>query len=185
MDPLSDVLLLLTTRSFSSGGFDAGGAWAVQFPPYRGMKCYAVESGQCWLSVEGIPDAVRLQTGDCFLLPSERSFRLASDLTLPPVDFKAIVSTPVKGGILLVNGGGDCFIVGGHFTLSGTHKDILLGMLPPIVHLQTESDRAELMWSLERMRQELREPRPGGLLVAQHLAHMILVQALRLHMAGG
>ena len=33
--------------------------------------------------------------------------------------------------------------------------------------------------------QELRERQPGGFLVAQHLAHMMLVQALRLHLAEG
>jgi AraC-like DNA-binding protein len=38
---------------------------------------------------------------------------------------------------------------------------------------------------MERMRQELREPQPGGFLVAQHLADMMLVQALRLHLAEG
>ena len=35
------------------------------------------------------------------------------------------------------------------------------------------------------MMQEMREPRPGGFLVAQHLAHLLLVQALRLHLAEG
>jgi AraC-like DNA-binding protein len=35
------------------------------------------------------------------------------------------------------------------------------------------------------MMQELREARPGGFLVAEHLAHMMLVQALRLHLAEG
>jgi AraC-like DNA-binding protein len=35
------------------------------------------------------------------------------------------------------------------------------------------------------MMQELRERQPGGFLVAQHLAHMMLVQALRLHVAEG
>ena len=42
-----------------------------------------------------------------------------------------------------------------------------------------------MRWSLERMRQELREPQAGGFLVAQHLASMMLVQALRLHLAEG
>jgi AraC-like DNA-binding protein len=58
-------------------------------------------------------------------------------------------------------------------------------VLPPIVHLRKESDKAALRWSLERMMQELREPQPGGFLVAQHLAYTILVQALRLHLAEG
>ncbi len=58
-------------------------------------------------------------------------------------------------------------------------------MLPPIVHIRKEPDKAALRWCLERMRQELREPQPGGFLVAQQLASMMLVQVLRLHMAEG
>jgi AraC-like DNA-binding protein len=58
-------------------------------------------------------------------------------------------------------------------------------MLPPIVHIWKESDQAALRWYVERMMQELRERQPGSFLVAQHLAHMMLVQALRLHLAEG
>ena len=185
MDPLSDVLSLLKPRSYMSRFVDAGGEWSIQYPQYEGIKCYALVSGECWLSVGGVPDAVRLKTGDCFLLPSGRSFRLASDLSLPPVDAHVIFSAPLNGSIGSCNGGGDCFGIGGHFAFTGKHADILLGMLPPIVHIRKESDRAALRWSLERMEQELREPQPGGFLVAQHLAHIVLLQALRLHLAEG
>jgi len=184
MDPLSNVLALLRPRTYSSGGFDAGGEWSIRFPRYEGIKCYAMVSGQCWLLVDDIPDPVRLRKGDCFLLPTERSFCLATDLKLPSVDVKTILSLPLNGHIASYNGGGDCFIVGGHFTLARDHASILLDMLPAVVHLRTERDRAELRWSLERMSRELRAQRPGGLLVAQHLAHMVLVQAIRLHLEG-
>jgi AraC-like DNA-binding protein len=90
-----------------------------------------------------------------------------------------------NGGMASINGGGGCIIVGAHFILSAHHAGILLGVLPPIVHIRTESDKAAMRWSLERLRQELREPQPGGFLVAQHLAYMMLVQALRLHLAEG
>ena len=76
-------------------------------------------------------------------------------------------------------------IVGGHFVLTGSHADILLKSLPPIVHIRKESDKAAMRWSLERMREELRDPQPGGSLIAQQLAYMMLVQALRLHLADG
>jgi len=185
MDPLSDVLSLLKPRSYASGGFDVGGELSVQFPRHEGIKCYALVSGQCWLSVEGVPEAVHLKAGDCFLLPPGRPFRLASDLSLTPIDYRAILSAKRDNGITAYNGGGDCFIVGGHFVLTGKHAGILLGMLPPIVHLRTESDKAALRWSLERMMQELRDPQPGGFLIAQHLAYTMLVQALRLHLAEG
>jgi AraC-like DNA-binding protein len=144
-----------------------------------------VVSGECWLAVEGIPYPVRLKTGDCFLLPRGQPFRLASDMSLPPIDAYTIFQAKPNGGVASCNGGGDCFIVGGHFVLDGKHAGILLGMLPPIVHIQKESDKAALRWSLERMMQEPRDPQPGGFLVVQHLAHIMLVQAPRLHLAEG
>jgi AraC-like DNA-binding protein len=185
VDPLSDVLSLLKSRTYMAGGFDMGGEWSIRFGRHEGVKCYAVVSGQCWLSVEGVPDAVRVTAGDCFLLPSGRPFSLASDLSLTPVDAHTMIPLPLNGGIALCNGGGDCFGVGGHFAFTGSHAGILLGVLPPIVHIRKESDKAAMRWALERMRQELREQQPGGFLVAQHLAYMLLIQALRLHLAEG
>ncbi|MGO9135678.1 MAG: AraC family transcriptional regulator [Methylovirgula sp.] len=185
MDPLSDVLSLLKLRSYIVGGFDVGGDWSIRFGRHDGVKCYALVSGQCWLAVEGVADAVHVKAGDCFLLPRGWPFRLASDLTLAPVDARTIFPAPQIGGIVTFNGGGDCFSVGGHFALTGDHAAILLGALPPIVHIREEADKAAMRWSMERMRQELREPQPGGFLVAQHLAYMMLVQALRLHLADG
>jgi AraC-like DNA-binding protein len=185
MDPLSGVLSLLKPHNTMCSGFDVGGDWSIQFPQHEGIKCYALVSGQCWLAVEEVPDAVPLKAGDCFLLPLGRPFRLASDLALTPVDFKSMHGKRQNGGISTWNGGGDVSGVGGYFGLAGNHAGILLGMLPPIVHIEKESDKAALRWSIERMMQELREPQPGSFLVLQHLAQMMLVQALRAHLAEG
>jgi AraC-like DNA-binding protein len=185
MDPLSDVLSLLKPRSTVSRGFSAGGDWAMRFAPYDGIKFNAVISGQCWFAMDGVPDPVRLEAGDCFLLPKGRPFRLASDLGLAPVDAAAIFRSAPRGGVALCNGGGDFFLLGSRFTLAGNHADILLGVLPPIVHIRKEQDRSALRWSLDRMREELREGLPGSSLVAEHLAHLMLVQALRLYLADG
>ncbi|RUU00936.1 AraC family transcriptional regulator [Mesorhizobium sp. USDA-HM6] len=185
MDPLSDVLSLLKPQSNVSAGFDAGGDWAIEFPRNIGIKCYAVVSGQCWLVVEGVPEPVHLTTGDCFLLPGGRPFRLASGLEVTPVGAHTIFPPARAGGVVTYNGGGDVFLVGSRFVLSGRHADILLKMMPPIIHIRRDEDKAALRWSVERMMQELSEGQPGGFLVAQHLSHMMLVQALRLHMAEG
>lgn len=184
MDPLSDVLSLLRPVSHVSSGFAAGGDWCVQFADQKScIKCYAIVSGACWLSVEGEPDPVRLKAGDSFVLPSGRPFRLASDLTLTPVDAGTIFPPAREGGVVELNGGGDFFLVGSRFAVSGGGAGVLLKALPRIVHIRKEADQAALRWLVERMMQELREPRPGGFLVARHLAHMMLVQALRLHLA--
>ncbi|WP_208249575.1 AraC family transcriptional regulator [Rhizobium sp. T1470] len=186
MDPLSNILSLLKPRNYLSAGFEAGGEWSIQFPDQRdGVKCGAVVSGHCWLSVEGVPEAVRLQTGDCFLMPSSRPFRLATDLSLPPVGAATIFASARTGGIVSYNGGDDFLLVSSRFALTGAHAGLLLRILPPIVLIRDEPGQAALRWSVERMMQELREPQPGGFLIVQHLAHMILVQALRLHLADG
>lgn len=185
MDPLSDVLSLLKLRSFMSGGFDVRGDWAVQFGPHDGIKFHAVAIGACWLAVDGVPEPVRISAGDCFLLPRGRPFRMASDLDVPPVDVAELIPTVRDGAIVTYNGGGDFLSVGGYFSLAGDCAGVLLGVLPPLVHIREDADKAVLRWCIERMRQELREPQPGGFVVAQQLATLILVQALRLHLTGG
>jgi AraC-like DNA-binding protein len=96
-----------------------------------------------------------------------------------------IIAGRSQGRSHTINGGGGCVIAGGHFAFAGNHANLLLKVLPPIVHLQTDSDKAAMRWSLDRMMEELREPRPGSRLIAQQLAYMMLVQALRLHIGEG
>ena len=182
MDPLSDVLSLLKPQSYVSGGFAVDGELAIQFPKHQGIKCYAMLAGQCWLAVEGVSDAVLLTAGDCFLLPRGLPFRLATDLSLPPVNFQVLLG---GGGAVPIKQTGERYIAGGHFLLSGGHAGMLLNSLPPIVHIRKESDKAAMRWSLERMKEELRDPQPGGSLIAQQLAYMMIIQALRLHLADG
>ena len=183
MDPLSDVLSLLKLHSYACGGFDVGGDLCIRFLEHIGIKCYAVVAGQGWLLVEGISDPVQLHAGDCFLLPRGRPFSLATELGLTPIEFSTLRRKKKNGTVGVYNGGGKFSMVGGHFAMSAHHASILLGVLPPVVHLQKESDKAVLRWSIERMMEELREPQPGSLLIAEHLAHMMLLQALRLHLS--
>ena len=182
MDPLSDVLALLKPRSYASRGFGVSGKWSVQFPHYDGIKCYAIISGQGWLTVEGAPGPVPLKAGDCLVLPSGRPFCLGTDRTATPVDYRTFLAT---AKLTETPGSDDCFVAGGHFAFTPSHASILLDVLPPIVHIQKESDRAALRWCIERMMREIHEPQPGGSLIAEHVAYMMLIQALRLHLAEG
>ncbi|MGV3553485.1 AraC family transcriptional regulator [Rhizobium sp.] len=186
MDPLSDVLSLLKPRNYMSAGLDAAGDWLVQFPDQAGnIKCGAVVSGQCWLSMEGVGEAVLLGPGDSFLLPNSGPFRMGSDLGLEAMPASSIFSKARMGGMTVLGGGGDCEIVSSRFRIEGGQAGNLLGMLPPIVHIRDSSSQAALRWPVERMMQELREGAPGNALIIEHLAHMIMVQALRLHLAQG
>ena len=88
MDPLSDVLSLLRPHAYVSSGFDAGGDWAVQFADqHKLIKCYAVVSGDCWLTVDGVADPVHLVAGDCFVLPTGRAYKIRIENSPSGVDF--------------------------------------------------------------------------------------------------
>ncbi|AXC11652.1 Transcriptional regulator, AraC family [Acidisarcina polymorpha] len=183
MDPLSEVLALMKPQSLSCGGLMMPDDLAVLFPKHQGVKCYAMLAGECWLVVEGESEPVLVRPGDCFLLPRGVAFRLTTDLSLEPVHYTIAWGRLGRTNVVPDISEGARFMAGGFFGFTGSHAELLLQSLPPIVHLRSEADKAAMRWSLERMREELRDPQPGSALIAQQLAYMMLIQALRLHLA--
>ena len=187
-DPLSEVLSLLKPRGYAFRGVDAAGLWTIAFPPAEGLRCYALQSGVCWLKVQGEDQPRRLEAGDCVLLPRGEAFRFGSEAAGSPLNALGVFSTVEAGDVAVINGGGEVSGVGGYFAFAGGHADLLLNLLPSVVHFSAVADRTILRGSVERLMQELREPQPGGALIAEHLAQTLLIQALRLHLtdrAGG
>lgn len=184
-DPLSDILSLLTPNTYIVGGFNFGGEWSLQFNKHSGLKYFALVSGQAWLNVDGEAEPIKLETGDCVLLPNGRGFLIARDLSFEPINIATLPDEEWNGGIATINSGGDTMMLGGHFAFSGEQVDILLGSMPAIIRLRDDSDKTGLRWALGRMRQELYGAQAGAKLVVQHLAHLMLVQALRLYLSQG
>ncbi|NMM45772.1 AraC family transcriptional regulator [Rhodospirillaceae bacterium KN72] len=186
MDPLSDILSLLKPRSYITAGFDAGAPWSLALDDLAGrIKCYAVISGACWLSVDGDDHPLRLSAGDCFILPSGRLVTIASDLDTPPKRVSDVLAPNNNGQVVTYNGGGDVFLAGSRFEVNGRHAEALLRTLPPIIRVKATKDQAKLRGAIELMMEELREAKPGSSLVAQHLSHMMLVHALRIYLSEG
>lgn len=185
MDPLSDIISFLQLRSYRVGGFEAGGRWSLGFDAYEAIKCYAVREGSCWIAVEGDAKPKRLQAGDCVLLPHGRPFQIASDLTLPADDWRPHFLHADEGAIVKLNDETGVTLLGSHFHLAGWQAELLLGVLPPVVHLHEQADKDKLRWAFDRLRHELTDRQPGGSLMAQQLACMIFVQVLRLYLDEG
>jgi AraC-like DNA-binding protein len=183
VDPLSDVLSLLKPNSYAFRGLDAGGAWSLEFGAEEGIKCFALNTGECWLELEAAPGPVRLAAGDFVLLPGGKALRLYSSRDAPRIDAETFLLSFPAGEIGVLNGGGGCSGVGGYFDFEGLHAEVLLGMLPPVVHIRTEASKAALRWFIERLMGELRWPQPGSSLIAEHLAQTLLIEGLRLHLA--
>ena len=184
MDPLSEVLALMKPQPYIAGGYPIPADVAIQYPEHPGIKCYAILAGSCWLFVEGMSQPVKLDTGDCVVLAHGRPFRFAADLSLKPMD-RSVVHARRRAGSEAAPCATDVpgYIAGGHFVLKGGPTQLLLSALPLVVHIHDEAGRSVMRWSIERMSEELSQGQAGSSLVTQHLASMMLIQALRLHMA--
>ena len=184
MDPLSDVLSLLRVRNYHSATLSLGGDWAFTFPEREGIKFTAVVKGNCWLQVEGEQQPQRLQQGDCFLMTRGMPFSLYSDMSQPVMDSDGHFQTLAADELALHYGGDDIQLVGGRFDFSGVPTQLLLSSLPSLVHVHANDPQASLLrWALERFTSELQQKRPGRSLMNEHLAHLMLVEVLRTHLA--
>jgi len=184
MDPLSNALSLLKPRHYLVGGLDLGEQVSLQFGQHQGIKCYSVVSGDCWIALDGDSQTIHLTAGTCFLLLRGRPFRLTTDLDTDPVDAIPLLGAICReSGVAHIEGGGRCFMVGGFFTFEEGDAQSLFAELPSIVVLQTDSDKAAMRLSIERMQEELQKQQPGVDLVVQNLAYLMLIQALRLHLS--
>ena len=182
MDPLSDILSLLKPTSYGFRGLDASGDWSLAYAADEGIKCFAITSGACWLVMDHDAAPLRLEVGDFVLLAGGPGFRLCSGLDVSPIDAFAFFPSVPAGEVAVLNGGGACIGVGGYFAFEGMHSEMLLAMLPPIVHIADQADKDGLRLSIERLMRELRTPRPGSALMGEHLTQALLIEALRLHL---
>jgi AraC-like DNA-binding protein len=183
MDPLSDILALLRPRTVETYGVVSGGAWALNlFRGYQGVKFGAVARGGCWLKVQGVAQAIRLEAGDCYLLTGQ-PYWLGSDTSLPGDDSSRLAFDPAtRIGRLGISD--ETFLVGGRLSFDESHTVLLTGTLPPVMHIPASSDEAAVLrWTLDHLAKELTNPRAGGVLLSEHLGHILFINALRAHMA--
>ncbi|CAM5568855.1 MULTISPECIES: helix-turn-helix transcriptional regulator [Streptomyces] len=75
-------------------------------------------------------------------------------------------------------------LVGGRFSFGARAQELLLGTLPPVVHVPAGTSQAEAVeWALAAIDRELLHRPPASTLVAEHLAVVMLIHVLRFHLA--
>lgn len=185
LDPLSDILALVRTNGFVSGGLNLGGDWAYSFVPDGAFRCFAVMSGACWLLPSDGSEAVRFVEGDVFALPRGQAFSMSSDPAIAPQDIYEVITGPLNGQVLTLHGGGSCCLFGALFTFRPHFASHLLNLLPSVLYVSDTQDRAALKGYLDRMMGLLRSPRPGSFRTAELLAETMLIEILTLQLAQG
>lgn len=181
-DPFSDVLKLTNAEAVVTGGFTAGGPWAIRFPGRDKIKFFAVVKGRCWATVLGEAEPIHFETGDVGLLAKRRSFVLASDPGVEAVDAMELFSG--KGRTMATLGDGSDFAhIGGHVMLDPTRGGLLADILPTWIHTRATSPQATVFrWLLDRLIEERDVGQPGAQLASAQLTQLLFIEILRSHL---
>jgi AraC-like DNA-binding protein len=182
MEPLADVITLLSPRAVGTKVIHGAGRWAVRRSRMDFAGFGLVLIGECWLAVDG-HKPVRLAKGDFVLVPANPGFTIASDLAceVVSIDAQEALACQASGG-----GYGDPDLeadfkqLGGYFELDSVNRSLLSGLLPTLVHIQASDPAARrIKRTIDSIVEEALADRPGRDLIVDRLIEVLLVEALR------
>lgn len=178
-DPLSDILKLTRAETLVTGGFTAGGPWAIRFPAPKTIKFFAVVKGHCWVRLDDAPAPVRFDVGDVGLLTAPRAFTLSSSTEVAPIDAMDLFSRAGRSTATLGDGS-EFAHIGGHVLLDPASGQLLADVLPDWIHIRAASAEAgRFRWLLDQLVEEREAGEPGAQLASEQIAQMLFIQVLR------
>ena len=177
LDPLSEVVTLLRPRTVFTKGISGAGRWGVRYSDFGQPSFCTVIEGSCLLAVDG-QAPVTLEAGDFILLPATPGFTMSSfePGPLTAIDPKTMPAPAEEVRHGDPDGDPDVRLLGGYFIFDSPDVDLLVPLLPPLVHLRG----AERLATLTRLvGEEALGAMAGRDLVLSRLVEVLLVEALR------
>ncbi|MBP2560668.1 AraC-like DNA-binding protein [Neorhizobium galegae] len=183
MDALADVIKLLRLSTVLLGSMSARGRWGVRVPEQSGPTFYFVTEGRCWFRTND-SGPVELQEGDYVLSarPLSDSFQneIGAQTELSDDAFKA--RHTVDGEIRIGDEGSGpaTRVLGGLIQCDPANADLLIGLLPRLVHVPaTEKTAVRLRALVSIILEEAADSRPGREAVLCRLIEVMLIETLR------
>jgi hypothetical protein len=200
MDPITDIFRTMHVTAFGQHRLEATAPWGVKQEKQTEEKVtpsdkkmsptdlahFAMLSrGNCWLSVEGIPEPIPLTGGDCFLLARGTSIVLRDSLrTRPRWNFREIGAKANNNVAHYGGGGAPTTIVCGSFSFDRASLKPITQLLPSFILIKAEQARTlALHNTIQALALEMAEQAPGSEVVATRLAEVLFIQVLRAHIA--
>lgn len=188
MDYLTDLVSTMHLHGALYARFEVCAPWAVRFAPGAGRARFGlVTRGNCWLMADAATAPLALRGGDCFLILDAASFALGDDPQTSPRSCAELMATSPdrRGNLIRFGGGGSpASLITGWFSFDATSGLPLTSLLPPVMQFQVDDERTSaLQAALDLLALETAENRLGGELVIRSLADVLLVQAVRAHVA--
>ena len=187
MDPISDICSSLDVENVEAGQLQMEGRWAMRVPAGPEVTFCASLKGAHWLSVDGVDAPVRMEEGDCWLIANGRSHRVGSDPPTEVGDNDVALTqdgTVMSSDVVSRHASGTGALIGARFAFNDAKANPLLDLLPPMIHVRASSEPASVLRSmLHVVAGETTAPKLGAAVMTNHLAHILLVQALRAYLA--
>nr|WP_319944227.1 cupin domain-containing protein [Mesorhizobium sp. AR10] len=168
IDPLSEVIALLRPRTVFAKGISGAGAWGVRYTEFGEPSFCTVLEGSCRLHVDG-QEPITIEAGDFVLLPATPGFVMSGFEPVKPVviDPRAPPAPVDEIRHGTPDGDPDVRLLGGYFVFDSPDADLLVSLLPALVHMRG----AKRLSTLTRLvSEEAREHRPGRDLVLSRLS---------------
>lgn len=175
-DPLADIVSLLKPAPSISKLVTAGGQWIVERTEMGSPFYCAVVEGGCLLTVSGRAP-IALKAGDFVLVPEIFSFTVSS----PVSPGRGAIRQPleVSPGVIRLgeaDAPADVVMLVGHCDFATPDRDLLVALLPEVVHVRGEGRLIALM---KLIHDETRAGRVAREMVLGHLLEVLLIEALR------
>ena len=182
-DPLGDALAIADARAAMSGGFVAGGPWALRLHAPDRLKVTCVVRGGCLLVREDTGEQVWLAEGDVIVSDGALPYIMCSDAGVPPMAGGQLPVDP-HTGLRTIGDGADLMCVAGHVDLSRDGGSLLRDALPSLVHVRGDAPEAATLRRLtEQLLDEMTGRRPGAAVAMDHIAQLLFLQVLRISLA--
>ena len=202
MDPITDLFQTLRVEGVVHARLEATAPWGLKreanvaegpaegsahsaSSPFHFAHFGMISRGNCWLSVEGIPEALPLVGGDCFLLAPGSSYTLRDNPRTRPRSFCEVAPRREASQVIQYGGGGTpTTIVSGWFRFDPMSVKPLTRLLPSLILVRVDQAQSlALTATLSMLASEMAEPAPGSELVVNRLADVLFIQCLRAHIA--
>lgn len=178
MDPLSDILDLLSAKSYVTSGMRAPVPWGASYDGFDGLKFFAVQQGEAWFRSTLQKQWHPLRPGDGVILTRHQPFCFATSRDADCPDFKTL--NPVFEEGMANYGGQDLIVLAGKMEMDSMSSDLLTGTLPPVIYLSADAEKSSpLGFLMDYLRLEKLYPKPGSDAVTGHLMHLLIVESLR------
>ena len=197
MDPLTDIFRIMQVRATVQCRIEATAPWGLTHSSAlssahrarldaRGISLPETASlgmilyGNCWLTVDGIPDVVELTAGDCFLIAPGKYYTLRDDPGSYAVNF-CDAALPDDNHVLRHGGGGaPTTIIAGLIHFGAASLRFVTQLLPELVLIRSEqASDAGLDAIFQLLATEMTKQSPASELVSTRLAEVLFIQALR------